>query len=103
MENGFNEYLEFQVNRHSNRLSRGLLNFLEDIRAENEQNIARLKYIIPEEFHSCLDQANVFDENKMQHLRKRILDNGGDFTRDILAELDHYEVQIKFNNKAKGK
>lgn len=97
------ELLKFQIVRHANRLSRNSLNFLEDIKGEQEVNIQQLLKKVPEEYHDIILQANVFNEERMERFRKRILDNGGDFTRDMISELENFDMHFKFNIKGSRK
>lgn len=81
--------LEFQSKRHTSRLSRTLLEFIEDIIAEQEQSINRALDNIPEEYHNYVIQSNVLNDEKMERIRKRILDHCGNFSRDIVYEIDN--------------
>lgn len=95
MEN-VKELCEFQVRRNSTRLSRGLLVLLEDLQAQQKMNQEQLFKMIPADYHNYIKLANVLTDEQMRHLRKRILDNTNDFTRDILSDLQNYEIQFNF-------
>ena len=99
MIDNFRELLDFQIRRHSARYSKGTLTFLEDLQRDHECSIERAKLVIPKEYHDILDQLLVLTDSKMGHIRKRILDNGGDFVRDIQSELENYDVSHKIRNK----
>ncbi len=88
----FKELLEFQIRRHSSRYSKNLLILIEDLQKEHSLNIDRAKEIIPPEHRGVLDQLNILSDGKVSHIRKRILDNGGDFVRDMEFELKNYKV-----------
>jgi len=91
-KNSFKELLEFQIRRHSSRYSRNLLVLIEDLREEHSLSISRAKETIPLEYHGVLDQLNILSSGKVSHIRKKILDNGGDFVRDVEYELKNYKV-----------
>lgn len=95
------DFYEFQVRRNSTRLSRGLLVLLEDLTAQQKMNQEQLFKLIPPEYHNYIKLANVLTDDQMKHLRKRILDNTNDYARDILSDLENY--QIEFNFKKDGK
>jgi|SRR6478609_8435808 len=87
---------EFQVRRNTARLSRGLLVMLEDMQSQYRISEAKLLESLPPEHHKYVKFANPFTEDHMRLLRKRILDNTNDHTRDILAELENYRIDFNF-------
>lgn len=94
------ELCEFQVRRNVTRLSRGLLVLLEDLQAQQRMNQEKLLGVLPAEYHNYVKLSNVLTDDQMRHLRKRILDNTNDHVRDILSDLENY--QIEFNFKKAG-
>ena len=42
---------------------------------------------------------NFLSDKHFDHLRKRILDKGGDTTRDLMEELNKYEVRLSVEVK----
>lgn len=84
------EILAFQLQRNVSMLCKNFLIILEDLQEEYDryflENTKGIKLIAPpEEFLS---------DKHFDHLRKRILDRGGEITRDLLQELDKYEVNL---------
>lgn len=94
-EEEIKDLFKFQLTRHTNRLSKNILNFLEDVQIEQKSSIDRMLKIVPEEYHDLISQSNIFNNEKLERLRKRILDYGGDFVRDMLNEADFYDIQLK--------
>ncbi len=99
MEN-IKDLCEVQIRRNVTRLSRGLLVLLEDLQTQQRINQDKLLEILPAEYHNYVKLSNVLTEDKVKHLRKRILDNTNDHVRDILFDLENY--QIEFNFKKTG-
>lgn len=69
---------------------------LEDLHKEHQINFNKLKNNLPEGCLPIVDQANYFDEDKLQYLRKRTLDIGNETIRNIEMELDNYTIEFTF-------
>tara|TARA_B000000475_G_C15981383_1_gene441162 strand:+ start:839 stop:1057 length:219 start_codon:yes stop_codon:yes gene_type:complete len=69
---------------------------LEDLHKEHQINFNKLKNNLPEGCLPIVDQANYFDEDKLQYLRKRTLDIGNETIRNIEMELDNYTIAFTF-------
>lgn len=65
------DYLEFQIERNNSRLARNLLNLIEDL--------------------------DYLDDQDVQRIRKRILDTINDGKRDVLCELENFEITLNFD------
>ena len=52
---------------------------------------------MPDKYLPLLDQANYFDEDKMQYLRKKTLDLGNEISRNIESEFQNFTIEFKFN------
>lgn len=74
---------------------------LEDLQAQQSRNQQELFKHLPAEYHNYVKLANVLTIEQMQHLRKRILDNTNDHKRDLLADLENYEIEFKFKGEQK--
>ena len=59
-------------------------------------NFNKLRHNLPEGCVPIVDQADYFDEDKLQHLRKRTLDIGNETIRNIEGELDNYIIGFTF-------
>ena len=67
---------------------------MEDMQHQHQRNFAKLKNALPED-RDLIDQADYWDENRMEYLRKKILDNGNQSLREIMGQLDQFELTIK--------
>jgi len=93
------DFYEFQVQRNASRLSRGLLMMLEDLQTQQELNQEGLLKILPSQYHELIKLSNVLTDEKMRHLRKRILDHTNGHVRDILGDLQNFQLEFKFNSQ----
>jgi chromosome condensin MukBEF complex kleisin-like MukF subunit len=65
------------------------------LHAENQICFDKLKKHLPE--HSdIIDQANYLDDEKMQYLRKKILDIGNESMREANSNIEKFTVNFKF-------
>ena len=71
---------------------------LEDLQKEHQIHFSKLKRNLPEDYTSLLDQADYFDEDKRQHLRKRTLDIGNETIRNLEGELENFTISFTFND-----
>tara|TARA_Y100000310_G_C20301305_1_gene631923 strand:+ start:261 stop:545 length:285 start_codon:yes stop_codon:yes gene_type:complete len=81
------EIIRFQVNRNIINLYKSYLIMLEDLEREHEEHFQKLKQKLPEHM-DILDQADYLNPNKMEYMRKRILDSGNHCGREIIATLE---------------
>lgn len=89
------DFLSHRVNGSTKSLFKSFLVLVEDLHAENQIAFAKLKKSLPE--HSpLLDQANYFDEDKMQYLRKKILDIGNESIRESNSDLEKFTIKFNF-------
>ena len=84
--------------RHVRRLFKDFLYLLEDLHKEHCINFEKLKRNAPEGFCASIDLADYFDNSKMQHLRKRVLDLGNDSIRNSQEDFENYTVIFKFKD-----
>ena len=89
-----NEMMEFQVNRNIINLYKSFLIMMEDMHHQHKTNFTKLKMVLPEE-SNLIDQADYWTEETMEHLRKRILDTGNHSLREILGQLEQFQLTIK--------
>ena len=57
-------------------------------------NFNKLKTALPEN-KDLIDQADYWDDDRMDFLRKRVLDQGNDAKREILGQLEKFNLTIK--------
>jgi hypothetical protein len=61
---------------------------------QHAANFNKLKSALPDN-KDLIDQADYWNEDRMEFLRKRILDQGNDAKREILGQLDKFNLTIK--------
>ena len=59
-----------------------------------EQNLKKLKNL--PEHKALLEQADYFSEEKMQYLRKKVLDMGNDNIRSNDDDLEKFTIEFEF-------
>mgnify|MGYP001193310021 FL=1 len=91
-ENIFRSHCE----RSTKSLFKGFLMMLEDLNEEHRIHFSKLKQNLPEEYKSLIDQADYFDQDKLQHLRKRTLDIGNETIRNIEGDLENFTIGFVF-------
>ncbi len=95
MEQGkLNELLEFQVNRNIINLYKSFLIMMEDMHQQHHSSFTKLKIAMPENAH-LIDQADYWDEERMDHLRKRILDSGNHSLRELVGQIEQFNLTTK--------
>lgn len=77
-------------------LFKSFLVLIEDLHKEHEINFKKLKKSLPEEHHDLLDQADYFDNQKLQYLRKKILDMGNETIRETESNFENFTISFKF-------
>jgi len=77
-------------------LFKSFLIMLEDLHIDHNIHFDKLKDSIPSEYHSLIDQADYLDKDKMQYLRKKVLDVGNSSIRNINLKLEEFNVEFKF-------
>ena len=60
--------------RNTKLLFKSFLVLIEDLQNDHSLHFAKLKKALPDKYENVIDQANYFDEDKLQYLRKKILD-----------------------------
>jgi len=95
MEQGqLNELLEFQVNRNIINLYKSFLIMMEDMHDQHERSFRKLKTAFPEDI-DLINQADYWDDDRMEYVRKKILDQGNDALREILGQLEKFNLTTK--------
>jgi len=89
------EFLSDRVNGSTKNLFKSFLVLIEDLHADNQIAFNKLKRNLPEH-QKLIDQANYFDEEKMQYLRKKILDIGNESIRGSNSDLEKFTINFKF-------
>ena len=82
--------------RNTTTLFKGFLMMLEDLQKEHEINFNKLRKNLPDEYAAIIDQADYFDEDKVQHFRKRTLDIGNEAIRNITGGFENFTIDFEF-------
>lgn len=77
-------------------LFKSFLILIEDLNDDHLRNFEKLRRVIPKEYHAILDQADYFDQKKLQYLRKKILDLGNDSIRTAEDSFENFTISFKF-------
>jgi hypothetical protein len=89
------EILQERYEKHIKGLFKSFLFILEDLNDDHSINFAKLKKALPEHEH-IITQADYFDRDKLQFLRKRVLDLGNDSLRGQNEDLEKFTVILNF-------
>ena len=88
------------LSRNSNdeisRLFKTMLAMVEDMKKDHDFHYQKLYENSPEKYHAVIDTANHFTPEKVNWIRKRILDFGNESIRNLGSELDNYTVSFVF-------
>ena len=71
-----NSALVYSSNKSTKVLFKSFLILIEDLNKDHVINFGKLRKALPEEYGPLIDQADYFDQHKLQYLRKKILDMG---------------------------
>ena len=77
-------------------LFKAFLILIEDLNKDHLINFSKLRNSIPKEYHPLLDQADYFDQHKLQYLRKKILDMGNETIRSTESNFENFTISFKF-------
>ena len=89
-----------KLNRESDdeisRLYKMMLMMVEDMKKDHDFHYDKLYDNIPEEYHKIINTADHFTPQKVNWIRKRILDVGNESIRNFGTNLDNYTVSFIF-------
>ena len=78
------------------RLFKMMLMLVEDMKKDHDFHYEKLYENIPDEYHKIINAANHFTPQKVNWIRKRILDFGNESIRNFGSTLDNYTVSFIF-------
>ena len=90
------ESLQALYAKNTKVLFKSFLILIEDLNDDHLRNFEKLRNAIPEEYHALLNQADYFDQKKLQYLRKKILDLGNDSIRTAENSFENFTISFKF-------
>tara|TARA_R100000700_G_C3179119_1_gene155340 strand:- start:2230 stop:2517 length:288 start_codon:yes stop_codon:yes gene_type:complete len=73
-----------------------MLMMVEDMKKDHDFHYEKLYKHIPNEYHGIIDTANHFTPDKVNWIRKRILDVGNESIRNFHSSIDNYRVSFVF-------
>jgi|TARA_R100001129_G_scaffold171563_1_gene141787 hypothetical protein len=82
--------------REISALFKTMLLLVEDMKKDHDFHYQKLYDNIPEKYHRIIDTADHFTPDKVNWIRKRILDFGNESIRNLGSELDNYSVSFVF-------
>jgi len=89
-----------KLNRESDdeisKLFKMMLMMVEDMKQDHDFHYEKLYENIPNEYHAVINTANHFTPQKVNWIRKRILDIGNESIRNLGSTLDNYTVSFVF-------
>ena len=88
--------LESSSNDQISSLFKLMLMMVEDMKKDHDFHYQKLYENIPDEYHGIINTADHFTPEKVNWIRKRILDVGNESIRNLAAELDNYTVTFVF-------
>jgi hypothetical protein len=95
MEQGkLEELVAFQVNRNIINLYKSFLIMMEDMHHQHQSSFNKLKKALPDDV-DLINQADYWDEEAMDYLRKRVLDTGNHTLRELLGQIEQFNLTIK--------
>lgn len=86
------EYLAFQLNRNVVTLYKKLFEIVEDMRQEHQSMLQKVEKKTSKDF---IDSINYLDDNKINYIRKKILDSGNDAIRNIENNFKAVKITLK--------
>ena len=88
--------LAVRSQREISALFKTMLLLVEDMKKDHDFHYQKLYDNIPEKYHRIIDTADHFTPDKVNWIRKRILDFGNESIRNLGSELDNYTVSFVF-------
>ena len=88
--------LSSSSSRNTKVLFKSFLILIEDLNKDHLINFHKLRKNLPTEYGALIDQADYFDQHKLQYLRKKILDMGNENIRSTETELEDFTISFKF-------
>ena len=90
------DQLNSSYNRATKVLFKSFLILIEDLNKDHLINFHKLRKNLPEEYGPLIDQADYFDQHKLQYLRKKILDMGNESIRSTESNFEQFTISFKF-------
>ncbi len=88
--------LEELSNDEISRLFKMMLYMVEDMKKDHDFHYEKLYSHIPQKYHPIIETADHFTPDKVNWIRKRILDCGNESIRNLCSRMDNYKVSFVF-------
>ena len=88
--------LKDNLDKNIKELFKGFLNTIEDLHADPIALFQKLRSAFVEKYEAIINMADYFDYDKLQHIRKRILDVGNESLRKNDSELEKVNLKFEF-------
>ena len=85
-------YLAFQLNRNIISLYKKLFEIVEDVKQEHSAMLEKVEKKTSKEFVESIDYLS---DNKVNYIRKKILDSGNDAIRNIENNFKAVKITLK--------
>jgi vacuolar-type H+-ATPase subunit H len=85
-------YLAFQLNRNIISLYKKLFEIVEDVKQEHSTMLEKVEKKTSKEFVESIDYLS---DNKVNYIRKKILDSGNDAIRNIENNFKAVKITLK--------
>jgi hypothetical protein len=92
------ETLSKKSNKSISFLFKQYLMLIEDLKFEHDQFLKKIKQEIPSQYHNAIDNIDNFDDEKMQRIRKRVLDIGNETIRTFDNDINDFTINFVFKN-----
>jgi hypothetical protein len=90
-----NQSVQYAVSRQVIALMKEYLAIMEQLAEEHDEALDKLYAALPPEYHTYINLADHFTEDKEARIRKAVLGRGNDCKRAILEELDKYDLEFR--------
>ena len=90
------ELVSSLYSKNTKVLFKSFLILIEDLHKDHLINFKKLKDALPDEYAALIEQADYFDQYKLQYLRKKILDMGNESIRDAESSFENFTISFKF-------
>lgn len=101
MENSAKMLLKRDILKSVKAVQSQYFNIIDTLRADDLDNLESLKEILKDD--ELAAKFQLFQENKLKSIRKRILDAGGNLSREMESLLDDYDIGWSNDTEIKGK
>jgi hypothetical protein len=90
------QLIEENIEKHTKDLFKRFLNIIEDLHSEHQRIFLKLKHSLPEEHEGLINMADYFDYEKLQSIRKKVLDMGNESVRKNNSEFEKIDLIFEF-------